>query len=207
MAALTLLFAFDGELRKALLGRSASLTGVGQVSARQFLAVLDGLTRVLLAPDINRTSRINLFNSPLLPNLRNHEPQTWEEQPFHELSPAYRAHVSCAVIALLSDEPVSRQMSGVKPAYERHSLEWLLASTPLWVQAALVRESIRWPAPLRSRPGASSADGSGRRRHSGAVLRVACRAGAALARTNVADRVGAQQAPKHLIGRANLPVR
>jgi hypothetical protein len=150
-AALNLLFAFDGELRKALLGRSASLTGVGQVSARQFLAVLDGLTRALLAPDVNRTSRINLFNSPLLPNIPNHEPQTWEEQPFHELSPAYRAHVSCAVIALLSDEPVSRLMSGVRPAYERYSLEWLLASTPKWVQATLVRESIRWPAPLRAR--------------------------------------------------------
>ena len=81
-AALNLLFAFDGEFRKALLGRSASLPGVGHVSARQFFAVLDGLTRALLAPDINRTSRINLFNSPMLSNLPNHEPQTWEEQPF-----------------------------------------------------------------------------------------------------------------------------
>lgn len=151
--ALNLLFAFDGELRKALLGRSASLTGVGQVSARQFLAVLHGLTRALLAPDINRTSRINLFNSPLLSNMPDHDPQTWEEQPFHELSPAYRAHVSCAVIALLSDEPVSRLMSGVRPAYEWHSLEWLLASTPKWVQAMLIQNCKDWPAPLRVRVG------------------------------------------------------
>ena len=42
-------------------------------------------------------------------------------------------------------------MSGVRLAYERHSLEWLLASTPRWVQATLVRESPRWPAPLRGR--------------------------------------------------------
>ncbi|MDV5825240.1 MULTISPECIES: TniQ family protein [Sphingomonadales] len=151
--ALNLLVAFDGELRKALLRRSASLTGIGQVSARQFLAVLDGLTRALLAPDINRTSRINLFNSPLLPNMPNHEPQTWEEQPFHELSPAYRAHVSSAVIGLLSDEPVSRLMSGVRPAYKWQSLEWLLSTTPKWVQAMLIQNCKDWPAPLRVRVG------------------------------------------------------
>lgn len=151
--ALNLLVAFDGELRKALVRRSASLTGIGQVSARQFLAVLDGLTRALLAPDINRTSRINLFNSPLLPNMPNHEPQTWEEQPFHELSPAYRAHVSSAVIGLLSDEPVSRLMSGVRPAYKWQSLEWLLSTTPKWVQAMLIQNCKDWPAPLRVRVG------------------------------------------------------
>lgn len=149
--ALGLLRSFDGEIGNALLGRFACLTGEGRVPARQFLAVLSGLTRALLAPDMFRTSRINLFNSPLLPNLPDHVPPSWEDQPYHELSPCYRAHVLCAVVALLSDEPISRLMSGVRPADDWRSLEWLLASTPKWVQATLIRESAGWPAALRAR--------------------------------------------------------
>ena len=44
-------------------------------------------------------------------------------------------------------------MSGVRPAYEWHSLEWLLASTPKWVQAMLIQNCKDWPAPLRVRVG------------------------------------------------------
>jgi hypothetical protein len=44
-------------------------------------------------------------------------------------------------------------MSDVRPAYEWHSLEWLLATTPKWVQAMLIQSCKDWPAPLRVRVG------------------------------------------------------
>lgn len=151
-AAFPILFAFDGEVRKALLGEPAILTGVGRVTARQFLSVLGALTRALLAPDMFRTSRINLFDSPLLPLMPEHKPETWDEQPYSELSPIARAWVLSAVIALLADEPVSRLMSDARqPWREWQTLEWLLATTPRWVQAMLIRHSERWPASLRAR--------------------------------------------------------
>ena len=150
-SALGVLISFDGEFRKAILGGHAHLPSVGRVSSRQFLAVVRDLTRALLAPDINRTSRTNLFNSPVVPNMPDHQPKTWDEHPFQESSPAARAHLSCAIIALLADEPTSRLMSGIRPACEWPSLEWLLASTPKWVQAMLIHNCKDWPAPLRAR--------------------------------------------------------
>ncbi|MBZ6383501.1 TniQ family protein [Sphingomonas sanguinis] len=145
------LIAFDGEFRRALLGRPACLPGVGRVAARQFLTVLRDLSQALLAPDMFRSSRTNFFNSPLVPNMPDHEPRTWEERPFQELHPLHRAHVACAVIALLSNEQISRLMSGSRPVHDWLSLEWLLNSTPKWVQATLIRNSIDWPMPLRVR--------------------------------------------------------
>lgn len=149
--ALNLLISFDREFRKALLGGHAHLPFVGVVSSRQFLAVVRDLTRALLAPDVNRTSRTNVFNSPVVPNMPIHEPPSWDEHPFQESSPAMRAHLSCAIIALLADEPISRLMSGVRPAFEWPSLEWLLGSTPKWVQAMLIQNRKHWPASLRAR--------------------------------------------------------
>lgn len=145
------LIAFDAEVRQALLDRSARLPGIGRVAARQFLAVLRDLTRALLAPDMFRTSRANIFNSPLVPNMAEYDSKTWDERPFQELHPIRRAHAACAVIALLSDERVSRLMSGSRPPHDWLSLEWLLGSTPKWVQATLIRNSSNWPALLRAR--------------------------------------------------------
>jgi hypothetical protein len=42
-------------------------------------------------------------------------------------------------------------MSGSRPVHDWLSLEWLLNSTPKWVQATLIRNSIDWPMPLRVR--------------------------------------------------------
>jgi hypothetical protein len=151
-AALSILFAFDGEVRKALLGHPACLPGMEPVPARQFLTVLRDLTRALLAPSLFRTSYINLVDCPVLPIMPEHKPQTWDEQPYHELSPYGRAHILSAVVALLADEPVSRLMSGAHlPFRERHILEKLLSYVPRWVQATLIRNSTAWPARLRVR--------------------------------------------------------
>ena len=151
-AALPILFAFDGQVRKALLGNPACLPGLEPVPTRQFLIVLRDLTRALLAPSLFRTSYINLFDCPLLPILPEHKPQTWDEQPYHELSPSGRAQVLNAVVALLADEPVSRLMSGAHlPFREHHTLEKLLNYVPGWVQAMLIRSSVAWPEPLRER--------------------------------------------------------
>ena len=111
-----------------------------------------GLTRALLAPSLFRTSYINLVDCPVLPIMPEHKPQTWDEQPYHELSPYGRAHILSAVVALLADEPVSRLMSGAHlPFRERHILEKLLSYVPRWVQATLIRNSTAWPARLRVR--------------------------------------------------------
>ena len=151
-AAFPILFAFDGEVRNALLGNPACLPGLAPVPARQFLTVLRDLTRALLAPSLFRTSYINLFDCPLLPIMPEHKPHTWDEQPYHELSPSGRAHILSAVVALLADEPVSRLMSGAHlPFRERHTLEKLLSYVPRWVQALLIRSSTSWPARLRVR--------------------------------------------------------
>ncbi|MFL0418490.1 hypothetical protein ACH0CP_12935 [Sphingomonas sp. 179-I 2A4 NHS] len=151
-AALSILFAFDGEVRNALLGHPARLLGVQPVPARQFLIVLRDLTRALLAPSLFRTSYINLFDCPLLPIMPEHKPQTWDEQPYHELSPSARAQVLSAVVALLADEPVGRLMSGAHlPFREHQTLEKLLNYVPRWVQAMLIRSSVAWPEPLRAR--------------------------------------------------------
>lgn len=151
-AALPILFAFDGEVRNALLGNPACLPGLEPVPARQFLIVLRDLTRALLAPSLFRTSYINLFDCPLLPILPEHKPQTWDEQPYQELSPSGRAHILSAVVTLLADEPVSRLMSGTHlPFREHQTLEKLLSYVPRWVQALLIRNSTSWPARLRVR--------------------------------------------------------
>lgn len=151
-AALPILFAFDGEVRNALLGDPACLPGLDLIPARQFLIVLRDLTRALLAPSLFRTSYINLFDCPLLPTMPEHNPQTWDEQPYHELSPAARAQVLSAVVALLADESVSRLMSGAHlPFREHQTLEKLLDYVPRWVQATLIRNSAAWPAGLRVR--------------------------------------------------------
>jgi len=151
-AALPILFAFDGEVRNALLGHPARLPGIEPVPARQFLIVLRDFTRALLAPSLFRTSYINLFDCPLLPIMPEHKPRTWDEQPYHELSPSGRAHVLSAVAALLAGEPVSRLMSGAHlPFREHQTLEKLLHYVPRWVQASLIRSSAGWPARLRAR--------------------------------------------------------
>jgi hypothetical protein len=151
-AAFPVLFAFDGEVRRALLGHAARLPGLKPVPARQFLRVLGDLTRALLAPDLFRTSYINLFDCPLLPAMPEHKPQTWDEQHYRELSPYGRTHVLSAVVALIADEPVSRLMSGAhRPWHGHQTLEMLLADAPRWVQAMLIRSSVAWPAPLRAR--------------------------------------------------------
>ena len=151
-AAFRILIAFDGEVRNALFGDPACLPGLAPVPARQFLIVLRDLTRALLAPSFFRTSYINLFDCPLLPIMPEHKPHTWDEHPYHELSPSGRAHVLSAVVALLADEPVSRLMSGAHlPFRERHTLEKMLSYVPRWVQALLIRSSTDWPARLRVR--------------------------------------------------------
>ena len=151
-AAFRILIAFDGEVRNALLGDPACLPGLAPVPARQFLIVLRDLTRALLAPSFFRTSYINLFDCPLLPIMPEHKPHTWDEHPYHELSPSGRAHVLSAVVALLADEPVSRLMSGAHlPFRERHTLEKMLSYVPRCIQALLIRSSTDWPARLRVR--------------------------------------------------------
>jgi len=151
-AALPILFAVDCEVREALLGRAARLPGLEPVPAHQFLCVLRDLTRALLAPDQFKTSYINLFDCPLLPAMPEYKPQTWDEQPYCELSPMARAHVLSAVVALLADEPVGRLMSGAHRPWKGHqTLESLLTGTPRWVQAMLIRSSAAWPASLRAR--------------------------------------------------------
>ena len=151
-AALPILLAIDREVRNALLGRAARLPGLEPMPAHQFLRVLRDLTRALLAPDQFKTSDINLFDCPLLPVMPEYKPQTWDEQPYCELSPMARAHVLSAVVALLADEPVGRLMSGAhRPWHGYRMLERLLADAPRWVQAMLIRSSVTWPAPLRAR--------------------------------------------------------
>ncbi|QQV79423.1 hypothetical protein H5J25_20310 (plasmid) [Sphingomonas aliaeris] len=133
-------------------GRAARLPGLEPMPAHQFRRVLRDLTRALLAPDQFKTSYINLFDCPLLPAMPEYKPQTWDEQPYCELSPFGRAHVLSAVVALLADEPVGRLTLGAhRPWHGHRTLETLLADAPRWVQAMLIRSSVTWPAPLRAR--------------------------------------------------------
>lgn len=135
-----------------MLGRTARLPGLEPMPAHQFLRVLRDLTRALLAPDLFKTSYINLFDCPLLPLMPEYKPQTWDELPYCELSPFGRAHVLSAVVALFGDEPVGRLMSGAHRPWHRHrTLETLLDEAPRWVQAMLIRTSAAWPAALRAR--------------------------------------------------------
>lgn len=151
-AAFPIMLAFDGEVRRALLGQPARLPGAGQVPAREFLAVLADLTRALLAPSMFDESAINHFDCPLLPEMREVVPPDWDERPYHELSPFMRTWVLSAVVALLADESVSRLLAGVRsPSRQHPTLEWLLTKVAGWVQASLIGASVHWPAPLRAR--------------------------------------------------------
>lgn len=150
--AMSVLLAFERQVRKALLGEPAYLIGVGRVTSRQMLSVIADLTWVLLAPQRDFYCLMNTFACPCLPLIPTHRPWRWDPDSYQELSPLWRAWVLSAIVAIFAPERTSRLMSGQTDAREPPSnLEWVLQHADVRMQAVLVRGSVRWPVRLQSR--------------------------------------------------------
>ncbi|TCM20914.1 MULTISPECIES: TniQ family protein [unclassified Novosphingobium] len=146
------LMAFERQLRRAILGQNAYLTGAGPVTSRQMLDVVGDLTWALLAPQIGTGSLINSFSRPHRHWVRDHRPCTFSPSFYCELSPVYRAWVLSAVQTLLAPRPPAgrssvREEAGNQP----RDLEWLLLWAFPTLQAMLISRSARWPRRLRER--------------------------------------------------------
>lgn len=152
-----MLLAFEKCLRGAWLGHSSHWFGVGEVQPSEFLALLDDLTKALLARNLDQTSLINRFQSEFIGAVPHHRPRSWADASFTKLSPRWRAKVLCAVIAIISREEISvlfslwywTRSSGSE--IKTQKLEWLFENATTRVQAMLIRGSERWPAALRDR--------------------------------------------------------
>lgn len=146
---MSVLLAFDREVRKAILGEPAYLIGVGKVTPRQMLSVIADLTWVLLAPQRDFFCLMNTFVCPCLPLIPTYRPWRWDPDTYQELSPLWRAWVLSAIAAVLAPARTSRLMSGQTDAREPPAnLEWVLQHADVRMQAVLVRARARWPARL-----------------------------------------------------------
>ena len=147
-----MLLAFEKCLRAAWLGHPSHWFGVGEVQPSEFLALLDDLTKALLARNLDQTSLINRYQSEFIGAVPHHRPRNWADASFPKLSPRMRAKVLCAVIAIISREEISvlfslwywTRSSGSEVKTQK--LEWLFENATTRVQAMLIRGSERWPA-------------------------------------------------------------
>ena len=150
------LFAFEREVRRAILGHYAVLPGVGVVRPRQLLAVITDLVWLLTTPVRNYGSMINAFVSRTLPFTPNQAPWKWEPLVYSECSPLWRAWLLSAVVTILAPEPVSHMMSWhVLRGRTHQNLEWLLDRAShgglIYLAFNFARDADRWPRELRER--------------------------------------------------------
>ena len=151
-----IMLVFERCLRSGLLGHPVRIEGVGRVEPAEFLALVEDLTRALLAPNRSSTSLINRYGCDFLRIEPDHRPTDWRERPYPELGPMTRAWVLSAIIAIVSGGTIGLLFSGRYRAMhsgtgDARSLEWLFEHAATWVKAMLIRGSARWPAPLRER--------------------------------------------------------